>query len=842
MTSPIKVYVYVHTHWDREWYRTFQQYRLRLIETIDLVLDQLDNKELEYFTLDGQSIVLNDYIEVKPQNADRLINYIKQGNIEVGPWYVLPDEFLVSGESIVQNLYLGHKICNSFGGTSKVGYIPDTFGHSIDIPLIMNKFNIDNAVIWRGVNTQGTEFKWYSLDKSNVKTYHLLNGYYTSFFDKEENYDINQKVCLIKEFLDKIKNKTRLDCILMPVGGDHNPPPGNISAQINEINNAQSEYYLIQSTLSKFIETIDPDKLEEHIQQEFRDCTNTFILPAVYSSRLYLKQDNAKLTHLINGIIEPLTCYCNLLKLDNFQLPDSEYLWKLLIENHPHDSICGCSIDEVHKEMEQRYKQLQQACCEVVNRAKWAITKNLPKENIAVYNTSSYPFTGPVELNLHYDLNLELPNQLLEEFEDRHFTTYSNLDIARPATIIKKQTNCLIWASNIPPHSLKTIKPTEIPNPVKDNNGILTNGIIEIQVNSDSITITDLQNNREYTGINQIIDRLDCGDSYNYGPVKNNTPITASIIKHHIKESGPIRGTIELIYQIDIPESLNETRNRPASNIIHHIITCNVSITANSKLVEFNLTWENKSKDHILQVKFPMENDIYTTLVENHFSTFERYFDPSYNIYEHIPAKEQTELKTNTAPMQRFVQANDWALFAEGLPEYEVYKNNLYLTILRSTGYLSRNDITTRGAYAGPELQTPDNQCIRTTTAHYAIHPKTSVSNLYLLAERFMGCTVSIAGESTSKDTLNLEHKLIGWENPNIISTHYSFDSNTQSIILHILNISSYPQHVTFNSTLNINSITEINFLKEPIGEPLTKPEVILTPHELKALQINYLN
>lgn len=837
----IKAYVYAHTHWDREWYRTFQQYRLRLIEVIDVILEELDKNELKYFTLDGQAIVLEDYLEARPENKDRLISYVNKGRLDIGPWYVLPDEFLVSGESLVENLYLGHKTSTMFGITNKIGYLPDTFGHSIDIPLILNKFDIDNAILWRGVNSNNTEFIWYSMDKSKVKTFHLLEGYYNITL-QDDKLDIEEKLNALTDFINKIKLKTTLDCLLIPAGGDHMPPPVNLQSQLDELNTIQNEYEFVQCRLQEFLSHINTDNLNEHIQQEFRDCSKSYILPAVYSSRLYLKQLNSRLTHKINNVIEPFSCYCNFLNLDKFKLPDTEYLWKMLILNHPHDSICGCSIDEVHEEMEQRLKSLNQACDEVVNRAKYSIMKNISSEEVVVFNGSNYSYTGPVSLIGYKELNQQLIQQKIREFEDRYFEFYSDIDEPLPATIIKKQTETLLWADSIQPHSLQIIKPVEISNKVTVNKGILTNGLIEIYVNKDSLTIKDLTNKKEYNEINKIIDRLDRGDSYNFGPVKADRLNKAIIIDHKIVESGPIRGKINILYEINIPESLNNERNGASSKTVKHIINCELSITASSKLVEFNLNWENKSKDHILQVVFPMYNNIYSTLVENHFSTIERRFDPEYNIYDYIPVKDNTELKTNTAPMQRFVQACDLALFTDGLPEYEVYKNNLQLTILRSVGYLSREDVPTRGVQAGPKLQTPGCQCIRHCTARYAIHPKSSITNLYRLAEVFMGNIICIQGSSKTSNNNALNVTLIKWDNPNIISTRFKQANNNDRIIIHLLNISSYPQNVVITSSLKIKSCKEINFLNEPQKDCNTELPIIFKANKLKAFEITLTN
>ena len=263
-----------------------------------------------------------------------------------------------------------------------------------------------------------------------------------------------------------------------------------------------------------------------------------------------------------------------------------------------------------------------------------------------------------------------------------------------------------------------------------------------------------------------------------------------------------------------------------------------MDITANSKLVEFELNWVNHAKDHILQVQFPVENDIYSTLAENHFCSIERRFDPQYNIYEHIPAKAYTELKMNTAPMQRFVQTNEIAIFNEGLAEYEIFQNNLYLTVLRATGYLSKANTLTRAAYAGPDLKTPDNQCLRHNTARYAIHPKTSISELYRLAENFMGCTTAMESNNKYSEEIELENSLIRWVNPNIIATRYKYDEETKGINLHLLNISNYTQSINITSRDIIEFIKETNFLNETIKELPQDKAIQFNSHEVKSLII----
>ena len=178
MGEQLNIILVPHTHWDREWYQTFQQFRIRLVHTIDKLLDVLDRDEkFHHFMLDGQTIVLDDYLEVQPEQEERLKRHSRAGRIQIGPWYLRPDEFLVSGESLVRNLQIGLQRAAEFGEPMRIGYVPDCFGHIAQLPQILQGFGIDNAVFWRGVGAeaQKSEFYWAAPDGTQVLVIHLAD-------------------------------------------------------------------------------------------------------------------------------------------------------------------------------------------------------------------------------------------------------------------------------------------------------------------------------------------------------------------------------------------------------------------------------------------------------------------------------------------------------------------------------------------------------------------------------------------------------------------------------------------------------------------------------------------
>ena len=167
-----------HTHWDREWYLTFQQFRLKLVHLIDNLLDLLDSDaDFKYFMLDGQTIVLDDYLLMRPERADDLRRHIRKGRLLIGPWYILPDEFLVSPEATIRNLLEGERTCRRFGAKMMSGYLPDPFGHIGQMPQILRGFGIESACLWRGLSDEPCEFWWQASDGSSVLMAYLRESY-----------------------------------------------------------------------------------------------------------------------------------------------------------------------------------------------------------------------------------------------------------------------------------------------------------------------------------------------------------------------------------------------------------------------------------------------------------------------------------------------------------------------------------------------------------------------------------------------------------------------------------------------------------------------------------------
>jgi alpha-mannosidase len=360
--SEFRYLVVPHTHWDREWYLPFEQFRLRLGAVVDGVLDTLErDPSFTSFTLDGQAIVLEDYLDVRPENAGRLRALLDAGRLEVGPSYVLPDEILVGGESLVRNLLLGRRVCRRFGvEPSGAGYLPDSFGHPAQVPQILAGFGIRTLLFSRGLGDEiddvGVVFRWRA-GPAEVVACQML-PHYDNFARLTWHHDAEERVRAIVERFGDLVRGAGQDEILLANGSDHLP----VEPELPKILAGLEGTFRI----GRYDEHAPaPDGLPVH-EGELVGSRLQNVLRGVNSARIYLKQANERAeTRLLS--IETAAALRTLRERAPYPSADLRLAWRDLLRNHPHDSICGCSCDEVHRDMLVRYEQLDRTL-DVVER------------------------------------------------------------------------------------------------------------------------------------------------------------------------------------------------------------------------------------------------------------------------------------------------------------------------------------------------------------------------------------------------------------------------------------------------------------------------------------------
>lgn len=618
------VIAYLHTHWDREWYREFEVFRLRLLRVFDNVLDLLKTNKIPSFYFDGQVSALLDYLEIRPEKEVQIRKFIAEKKLFIGPCYTLVDEFLTDRTAFTKNLEIGLKISKHFGCTDFIGYLADTFGHSQNIPKIFKEFGIDKCVVWRGCGDFPAEFTF-----NGINTVNLIRGYFMDIFSAPMT--IEQKAEWLKGNLDKIAEKSG-DYLLLPIGADHLGVEPNIAEQIEQVNALLSDYEIKLSNPFEYFDLVKNRFSQYEWNNELRDNSKTFILQGSYSARTKLKQYNVKCTYLLEQADKLQKKYGS-----NYN-SIIEYAYKLLLKNQAHDGICGCSTDLVHRENITRYEKIIQITNTIIEELRLKHKFKTPimqsKELIPEYKIISKHLG--VENSLLYDTQ-KIP--VTEDFTDIYTLKYF------PAT------------------------QTDLKFEVKNGKIFLSNS------NGKRIQV-------------EFVRFKDEGDTYNFGAVENDFGETAEIysFKNNIIKTSFFDVQVEF-----------------------------------GKTINFKIEWENKLKNHLWQVKFNMKSPITETYSEDMNTVIKREFNPDYDMRKNLPKERGIEVKTNFAPMQRYVGAQGFGVVTQGLTEYEIKGKSLLVTLLRSVGVISNPNNLSRSTPAGPPIEVPEAQQLGYNCAEFSL-------------------------------------------------------------------------------------------------------------------------
>lgn len=615
-----KVIAYLHTHWDREWYREFEIFRLRLLRVFDNVLDMLEQNKIPSFYFDGQVSALLDYLEIRPEKENLIRKLISEKRLFIGPCYTLVDEYLTDKTAFEKNLEIGLKISKDFGCNDFIGYLADTFGHSKNIPQLFLKYGIDKCIVWRGCGDIPSEFKF-----NGINTVNLIRGYFMDIFSA--NMTIEQKAEWLKGNLDKISEKSS-DVLLLPIGADHLGIEPDIAEQVKKVNDILQDYEIKIASPFEYFELVKDNFDKFEWNEELRDNSKTFVLPGCYSARTRIKQLNTECTYKLD--------FANRIQKHYGEKYSSiiEYAYKLLLQNQAHDGICGCSTDAVHRENITRYEKILQIANAIIEELRLTYRFKTP-EILSNKELDGYEI---INTNNGFDNSLLYDTQRIPITED-----YTKI-----YTLRKKPTNL-----------------TDINIYVKD--GKLFANDIKIE----------------------FLRREDLGDTYNFAPKEDDY------------------GEFAEIYGLD-------------ANIIKTNFF-DVEFFKSENLINFKIKWNNQLKNKLWQVRFTLKNPITETYSEDLNSINKRSFDPNYDMRKHLPKVKGIETKSNFAPMQRYVGTQGFGIITKGLTEYEVFQNNLAITLLRSTGIISNPKNPARSTPAGPPIDVPEAQQLGENTAEFSI-------------------------------------------------------------------------------------------------------------------------
>lgn len=676
-----QVIAYLHSHWDREWYREFEVFRLRLLRVFDNVLEMLSKNKIPCFYFDGQVSAIEDYLEMRPEKEELIYSLIRHKKLFIGPFYCLVDEFLTDKKCFEKNLEIGIKTAQKYGCNDFIGYLADTFGHSQNVVDILRDYGIDKCIVWRGCGDFPADFSWCGMDTVN-----LVRGYFNDIFSI--NATIEKKADLLKKNLDLIAEKSK-DYILLPIGADHLGVEEDIEEQILAVNEILKENYVIKlSSPFEYFKKVENNFKDFEWNDELRDNSKTFTLQGCYSSRLDLKRENIESSYLLD-LADRFVHQQKEIGYDSV----IEYAYKMLLKNQAHDSICGCSTDDVHKENTIRYKKIKQVANTIIDELKF---KNHFDEK-KVLNLSDRPFTGILEFTTTKQLEGYDKISVKKGFDKYLLTDTQRIPVTEDYTNIYTY---LAEVENLEQNEIEYLMPAINRSDLLVTENSIENSNINLKIKDKQIYINGIKFS--------LIDFIDLGDSYNNGPKADDSGSKYEILRTKVL----LKTSSRVALKIDIDG-------------VWDVIPLVISLDKHSTFLRFKFDWVNSQKNHLLCAEFELKNEIKEVFSEDMNILIKRTFDASYDIRKNLPDKRGLEAKTNTAPMQRGLiideEGNNLGVVTKGLTQYEVAENKLRMPILRATGVISNPQNPARTTPAGPPIEVETLQQIGKNSAEFFV-------------------------------------------------------------------------------------------------------------------------
>jgi mannosylglycerate hydrolase len=725
-----RLWVVPHTHWDREWYLPLEDFRIRLAQVVDELIETLEARPEHRFTLDGQAILIEDYLEIRPEMEGRLRALLASGQVETGPSYVLPDEFLVSGESLVRNLLHGRAVCARYGAPpAAVGYLPDSFGHPAQVPQLLNGFGLDTFVFSRGLGDErervGGRFRWRAPDGSEVLALPQPVDYAAAASLGHSRLSPQSEPA--RNAADRVEQVLRAEApmladpafvdLLLGNGFDHSSLQADLPEVLAALRELKPGVEIRLALLSEYARTLAAAGGElPGFEGELAGGARVNVLRGVNSTRMYLKQQNERCERELASA-ETL-CALALLTRPGFRHPRGELrlAWRELLRNHPHDSICGCSVDEVHDDMGQRFRTALQIARRVADLALHALGGTWPAGDNELepqlldgaYRWAYRPSPGgPVR-----------PDALTGR------ASFANtLAFRRRRVVALDGPGGPAWLDlELDGLSAATVSLDDPPpGPADGGTRVLDERTIEnrqlrVTVALDgTITVLDRASGGTAERLHRLEDVADRGDSYTFCPLEGDRPRTPPTASVRVTAAGPVVAELELSYELELPAELGPgRRERTAATVACPVVT-RVRLPAGSARVEFTTRVANRASDHRLRVRFPCPGPVDAVRAEGHFAVVRRPARP-------VWSGAWLEPPHDTSHTLGAVAAGGLVVLGKGLPEYEATgEGELALTLLRCVGWLSRDDLSTRRGSAGPQLPVPGAQCHGDHLFEYAV-------------------------------------------------------------------------------------------------------------------------
>ncbi|WP_233573257.1 glycoside hydrolase family 38 C-terminal domain-containing protein [Leptotrichia sp. OH3620_COT-345] len=834
-----------HTHWDREWYFTTSRSKIYSLNHFREIFDVLEkNPDFKYFLLDAQLSIIDDYLEFHPDDERRIKRLVSQEKLIIGPWYTQTDQMVISGESIIRNLYYGIERAKYFGNYMRIGYMPDSFGQSAQMPQILNGFNIFHNTFKRGLSDKcysKNEFYWEAPDGSRVFNVYLDRyGNFVYFTSEEDSLNY-----IVEKLKDETDRRSNVGILTLFNGEDQRPIRKNLPEIIKKLNNLHKDCNFYFSTIDGTMKKMENNGFSyETVKGEMTSGQFSRVHKSIYSTRADLKIKNNKNENYIVNVSEPLNTIAYKLGF-TYENRVFEKIWKLMGENAAHDSIGMCNSDETNKNIEYRYDTVKSLVDNLNELKMREIGSGIPEKDVfqfQIYNFLPYEKSGILKAEIFtpfddveiYDItgNVHeseiLKSVKLEERIKNKMKSEVGFNTNDEPKWIKEnveiyKTSILIYAKNIPAMGYKTFfmrerkknengyKPvSKIDSTIKEQNSI-ENKILNVTVcENGSLIMKNKKENITKKGFLILESSGDDGDTYDYSEPYNDRILTSGNSKTEILEvkNNPLLSKIKYSLKMSLPYNL-AMRGKNKTNIETEFIVT-LFLEKNSSLLRVNIEVENKSIEHRVRVLFNTGIESVESIADQQFGIIRR---PVY-----LPEVENwkengwNEKPRTIEPMQSFVslgnKCENVSIITDCVREYQIIGekyDTIALTLFRSVPKMGKSDLKDRPGRASgmADWETPDAQLLKKMEFNFGIfiekgeYCSAKIANAakeyltpfqYYQAAEFKNVDLFFLMNKPDIQRLPFNYSLFSFENRNCVLSTVKKAEKEKSVIIRIYN------------------------------------------------------
>lgn len=700
-----------HTHWDREWYFTTMDALVLSEQLFTEVLNELEKNKEANFCLDGQVSIVNEYVEVHPDEKERIIKFVKEGRLFIGPWYTQTDALIPDSESIIRNLVIGiNDTKEKYGKPMMVGYLPDTFGFNAQMPTLLQQVGIDNILFWRGINfdkqVNSVYFRWKGLGDKQIVAINFPFGYFTGQITPESKRRFNEFVserydpAVIFEF----EHGNHSD-VLIPSGIDQMNIVKNISESVRKLNEISS-YRTVLDTYPNFVDLIRKKTDLPEYKGELRFPTYARVHRTIGSVRHEIKRQNFLLEQKILKRIEPL---CVIGKKSGISIGNGLLikLWKKLLECQAHDTLGGSVSDNVATDIFHRFKETNEIADGIENMVKKKIAEylDLDSRHVLVFNTSPYEFKGEKTIHvLAASKNIKV-NGMKDAVisNSAHYPARKHILMMTPRGKeftdepeyfelgIKGYVELPALGYKVVTIEQATKKLNEREKTVPKSYSSIKHGKHIIEFANDKINL--ISGTKKLNDIVRLVDSTNDGDTYDYSPLHNDAERTLSFQKAAVETAGS-HETLILYGADQITANLeNRLSKQPEYGSLTYVLKMSFD---DQGMICCHLTLGNQAKSHRLRLRFDARINTDKVLAQIQAGYVETSNQPIAENWN----DEFDEKPVNLYNFDKTVTIRDagshLTFWAYGQKEYEYTNNSLFITLMATTSQLGKPNLAWR--------------------------------------------------------------------------------------------------------------------------------------------------